>query len=97
MEGDRRAADVLVIGGGYSGTMAAAELARRGLNSVLADGSGREGRGTAYSTSEDAHLLNVVASRSAHAPIRLAISPKRLRALASGPTIMCRDGVTANT
>ena len=62
MEGDRRA-DVLIIGGGYSGTMVAAELARRGVNSVLVDGSGREGRGTAYSTTEDAHLLNVVAGR----------------------------------
>ena len=62
MEGDRRAG-VIVVGGGFSGTMVAAELARRGVRSVLVDGSGREGRGTAYSTSEDAHLLNVVASR----------------------------------
>jgi uncharacterized NAD(P)/FAD-binding protein YdhS len=43
--------------------MVAAELARRGVRSVLVDGSGREGRGTAYSTTEDAHLLNVVAGR----------------------------------
>jgi uncharacterized NAD(P)/FAD-binding protein YdhS len=43
--------------------MVAAELARRGVPSVLIDGSGREGRGTAYSTPEDAHLLNVIAGR----------------------------------
>lgn len=62
MEGDRRA-DVIIVGGGFSGTMVAAELARRGVSSVIVDGSGREGKGTAYSTTEDAHLLNVVASR----------------------------------
>ena len=53
----------VIIGGGFSGTMVAAELARRGIRSVLVDNSGREGRGTAYSTPEDAHLLNVVAGR----------------------------------
>ena len=40
----------VIVGGGYSGTMLAAELARRGVPSVLVDGGGREGRGTAYST-----------------------------------------------
>lgn len=54
---------VIIIGGGFSGTMVSAELARRGIGSVLVDGSGREGRGTAYSTPEDAHLLNVVAAK----------------------------------
>ncbi len=39
--------------------MLAAQLARRGISSILIDGSGREGRGTAYSTDEPAHLLNV--------------------------------------
>ena len=53
----------VVIGGGFSGTMVAAELTRRGIRSVLVDGSGREGRGTAYSTPERAHLLNVVAAK----------------------------------
>ncbi len=50
---------VAIVGGGFSGTMVAAHLARRGIASVLIDGSGRMGRGTAYSTREPAHLLNV--------------------------------------
>lgn len=43
--------------------MVAAELAKRGVASVMVEGGGRAGRGTAYSTMEDAHLLNVVAGR----------------------------------
>ena len=54
---------VVIIGGGFSGTMAAAELAKRGLRSVLVEGGGRSGRGTAYSTREAAHLLNVSAAK----------------------------------
>jgi uncharacterized NAD(P)/FAD-binding protein YdhS len=50
---------VAIVGGGFSGTMLAAQLARRGIESVLIDGSGRAGRGVAYSTTEPAHLLNV--------------------------------------
>lgn len=50
---------VAIIGGGFSGTILAAQLARRGIGSVLIDGSGRMGRGVAYSTTEPAHLLNV--------------------------------------
>ena len=50
---------VAVIGGGFSGTIVAAQLARRGIASVLIDGSGRAGKGVAYSTTEPAHLLNV--------------------------------------
>ena len=59
MEGDR---SVVVIGGGFSGTMLAAELARRGIASTVID-AGRAGLGTAFSTSEEAHLLNVPAVR----------------------------------
>ena len=50
---------VAIIGGGFSGTILSAQLARRGIASVLVDGSGRVGKGVAYSTSDPAHLLNV--------------------------------------
>lgn len=51
--------DVAIIGGGFSGTMIAAQLARRGVASTLIEGAGRLGRGIAYSTAEPAHVLNV--------------------------------------
>src|SRR4051794_18687117 len=50
---------VAIIGGGFSGTIVAAQLARRAIASALIDGSGRAGKGVAYSTTEPAHLLNV--------------------------------------
>src|SRR3954453_19703146 len=50
---------VAIIGGGYSGTIPAAQPARRGIGSALIDGSGRVGKGVAYSTTEPTHLLNV--------------------------------------
>lgn len=50
---------VAIVGGGASGTILAAQLARRGIGCALIDGSGRAGRGVAYSTSDAAHLLNV--------------------------------------
>src|SRR4029079_562146 len=58
MTSDRRT-PVAIIGGGFSGTILAAQLARRGIASALIDGSGRAGKGVAYSTTEPAHLLNV--------------------------------------
>ena len=58
MTSDRRV-PVAIIGGGFSGTIVAAQLARRGIASALIDGSGRAGKGVAYSTTEPAHLLNV--------------------------------------
>ena len=58
MKSDRRV-PVAIIGGGFSGTILAAQLARRGINCALIDGSGRMGKGVAYSTNEPAHLLNV--------------------------------------
>lgn len=54
-----RPAPVAIVGGGASGTILAAQLAGRGIRSILIDGSGRMGRGVAYSTTEEAHLLNV--------------------------------------
>ena len=50
---------VAIVGGGFSGTMLAAQLARRKIASLLIEGGGREGLGTAFSTREPAHLLNV--------------------------------------
>jgi len=58
MKSDGRA-PVAIVGGGFSGTILAVQLARRGIRSVLIDGSGRAGHGVAYSTTEPAHLLNV--------------------------------------
>jgi uncharacterized NAD(P)/FAD-binding protein YdhS len=54
-----RANPVAIVGGGFSGTMVAAQLARKGIDCVLIDGSGRAGHGVAYSTREPAHVLNV--------------------------------------
>ncbi|MEP6983069.1 MAG: FAD/NAD(P)-binding protein [Sphingomicrobium sp.] len=54
-----RQTTVAIVGGGASGTILAAQLARLGVRSLLIDGSGRMGRGVAYSTTEAAHLLNV--------------------------------------
>lgn len=53
------AADAIIVGGGFSGTMVAAQLARREISSVLIEGGGRLARGIAYSTNEPAHVLNV--------------------------------------
>ena len=50
---------VAIVGGGASGTILAAQLARRGISLALIEGGGRLGRGIAYSTTEPAHLLNV--------------------------------------
>ena len=52
-------APVAIVGGGFSGTMVAAQLARKGISSILIDGSGRVGHGVAYSTRDPAHVLNV--------------------------------------
>ena len=59
MSDDHRS--VTIVGGGYSGTIAAAELARRGIACWLVEGHGRLAQGAAYSTDEPAHLLNVPA------------------------------------
>ena len=56
-----RPVPVAIVGGGASGTILAAQLARRGIHAALIEGGGRAGRGIAYSTTEPAHLLNVPA------------------------------------
>jgi uncharacterized NAD(P)/FAD-binding protein YdhS len=60
MKSDREV-PVAIVGGGFSGIIIAAQLARRGIGSALIDGRGRLGKGVAYSTTEPAHLLNVPA------------------------------------
>lgn len=54
---------IVIIGGGFSGAMAAARLAERGMASTLIDAGGDFGLGVAYSTPFDGHLLNVRANR----------------------------------
>ncbi len=54
---------VAIVGGGYSGAMLAARLAERGLASVVIDRGGDFGRGVAYATPFDGHLLNVRSGR----------------------------------
>ncbi|MBU2167986.1 MAG: FAD/NAD(P)-binding protein [Alphaproteobacteria bacterium] len=54
---------IVIIGGGFSGAMAAARLAERGVASTVIDAGGDFGLGVAYSTPFDGHLLNVRANR----------------------------------
>jgi uncharacterized NAD(P)/FAD-binding protein YdhS len=60
MKSDRQQ-PVAIVGGGFSGTMVAAQLARKGIETILIEGGCRTGRGIAYSTTEPAHVLNVCA------------------------------------
>ena len=62
-EGDGVGGTVVIVGGGYSGAMLAARMAEQGLASTLVDRSGDFGRGVAYSTPFDGHLLNVRSGR----------------------------------
>lgn len=62
--------DVVIVGGGFSGTMMAAQLCERGLRVALVEGGGRAGQGTAYSTSDAVHLLNVPAAKMSAWPDR---------------------------
>jgi uncharacterized NAD(P)/FAD-binding protein YdhS len=50
---------VAIVGAGFSGTMVAANLARRGVGSILIEANGQAAQGAAYSTKEPAHLLNI--------------------------------------
>jgi uncharacterized NAD(P)/FAD-binding protein YdhS len=58
---------VVVIGAGFSGTLAAAHLLRQGIGAplrvVLVNRSGPIARGVAYGTRSEAHVLNVPAGR----------------------------------
>jgi uncharacterized NAD(P)/FAD-binding protein YdhS len=61
---------VAIVGGGFSGTMTAVQLAAKGVPVALIDGSGRLGRGVAYSTREPVHLLNVTTAKMSAWPDR---------------------------
>jgi len=54
---------IVIVGGGFSGAMAASRLAERGVASTLIDAGGNFGLGVAYSTPFDGHLLNVRSNR----------------------------------
>jgi uncharacterized NAD(P)/FAD-binding protein YdhS len=58
---------VVIIGGGFSGTITAVHLLRRGLGAagrlVLVNRSGAMARGVAYGTTSEMHVLNVPAGR----------------------------------
>ena len=53
--------DVLVVGGGASGALAAVNLTAAGFTVAVADDADELGRGVAYSTPDPTHLLNVAA------------------------------------
>jgi uncharacterized NAD(P)/FAD-binding protein YdhS len=58
--------DVAIVGGGFSGASLAAALLRRSepqLSAVLIERDGNPGRGVAYGTPCDRHLLNVPAQK----------------------------------
>jgi uncharacterized NAD(P)/FAD-binding protein YdhS len=67
---------VVVVGGGFSGSMAAAQLLRSAaqaglpLEVALVERKGAIGEGVAYGTREPAHLLNVTAGRMSAWPDR---------------------------
>jgi uncharacterized NAD(P)/FAD-binding protein YdhS len=54
---------VAIIGAGFSGTMTAVQLARRGIDAVLIGRPPQAGKGVAYSTEDPAHLLNIPAAK----------------------------------
>lgn len=66
-------ADVAVVGGGFSGAMVVVHLVEKADAPITVywfDESASAGKGTAYSTQESAHLLNVPAGRMGAYPDR---------------------------
>jgi uncharacterized NAD(P)/FAD-binding protein YdhS len=67
---------IVIVGGGFSGSMTAAQILKRAHGSelnvevVLVERRGTLGEGLAYSTRESAHLLNVPAGRMSAWPDR---------------------------
>jgi uncharacterized NAD(P)/FAD-binding protein YdhS len=64
---------VVIVGGGFSGAMLAVQLLRRApeLSVAVIDKGSVPGRGLAYSTEFDCHLLNVPASNMSALPEEL--------------------------
>ena len=62
--------DVLIVGGGFSGTLVATHLLRQraGLSVGVIERSGQPGRGLAYSSPQRFHLLNVPAGKMSALP-----------------------------
>ena len=62
--------DVVMVGGGFSGTLLAVQLLRRAPNLCLAvvDKGPMPGRGVAYGTQYSCHLLNVPACNMSALP-----------------------------
>ena len=54
---------VAIIGAGFSGTMTAVQLAKRGIDVSLIGRAPQVGKGVAYSTEDPAHLLNIPAGK----------------------------------
>ena len=63
MQDKQQAVQVAVVGAGFSGTMAAVQLSRRGISAVLIGRGDQAGKGVAYSTEDPAHLLNIPAAK----------------------------------
>ena len=62
---------IVIVGGGFSGTIAAVDLARLAhdpLRVVIVNANRPLGRGTAYSTTRNEHLLNVAARNMSALP-----------------------------
>ena len=61
---------VAIVGAGFAGTMAAVQLARRGIDATLIGRPPQIGKGVAYSTDDPAHLLNIPAAKMSAWPDR---------------------------
>ena len=82
----KRPFDILILGGGFSGTMLAIQLLRRDprLNVAVVDKGKTPGRGLAYSTYYRFHVLNVSvknmsALRSTSSTGRVTITTRKSR------------------